>query len=172
MYAAFQVLNSPHNILQTNVFFQICSLGSARAVNHRYISDCVLLKTRMQASAGFVSASALGMACGPALAGLLQKNFKIYKLTFNQDTLPGWVMSIAWFIYLIWLCISFKEPSRDIEEKHVRQGVNAGILSSITFFSILCYVLMIHFFLSVNSLEYQVRHPILFSPEILQNTFS
>ena len=86
----------------------------------------------MQASAGFVSASALGMACGPALAGLLQTNFKIYKLTFNQDTLPGWVMSIAWLIYLLWLWIAFKEPSHETEEKHGPQGVNAGILYSIT----------------------------------------
>ncbi|KAG1354615.1 SPX domain-containing membrane protein [Cocos nucifera] len=67
----------------------LCGLGSARAVNRRYISDCVPLKIRMQASAGFVSASALGMACGPALAGLLQTNFKLYSLTFNQNTLPG-----------------------------------------------------------------------------------
>ncbi|XP_038907176.1 SPX domain-containing membrane protein At4g22990-like isoform X3 [Benincasa hispida] len=93
-----------------------CGLGSARAVNRRYISDCVPLKIRMQASAGFVSASALGMACGPALAGLLQTKFKIYKLTFNQNTLPGWVMAVAWLIYLIWLCISFREPSRENEE--------------------------------------------------------
>lgn len=91
----------------------MCGLGSARAVNRRYISDCVPLKIRMQASAGFVSASALGMACGPALAGLLQTKFKIYKITFNQNTLPGWVMSIAWLVYLLWLWISFKEPARD-----------------------------------------------------------
>ena len=95
------------------VFFR---LGSARAVNRRYISDCVPLKIRMQASAGFVSASALGMACGPALAGLLQIRFKIYKLTFNQDTLPGWVMAVAWLIYLVWLAISFREPAREHEE--------------------------------------------------------
>ncbi|GFZ01219.1 major Facilitator Superfamily with SPX (SYG1/Pho81/XPR1) domain-containing protein [Actinidia rufa] len=74
---------------------------------------------------GFVSASALGMACGPALAGLLQTNFKIYKLTFNQDTLPGWVMSIAWLIYLLWLWIAFKEPLHETEEKHGPEGVNA-----------------------------------------------
>jgi MFS family permease len=73
----------------------MCRLGSARAVNRRYISDCVPLKMRLQASAGFVSASALGMACGPALAGFLQIKFKIYSLTFNQSTLPGWVMCIA-----------------------------------------------------------------------------
>ncbi|KAL6174621.1 hypothetical protein ACLB2K_051267 [Fragaria x ananassa] len=97
----------------------LCGFGSARAVNRRYISDCVPLRIRMQASAGFVSASALGMACGPALAGLLQTDFKIYKLTFNQDTLPGWVMAVAWLLYLIWLCISFKEPVREDEDTPV-----------------------------------------------------
>ncbi|PSS11452.1 SPX domain-containing membrane protein [Actinidia chinensis var. chinensis] len=122
MYALAYDLHSIAVLLIGRLF---CGLGSARAVNRRYISDCVPLKTRMQASAGFVSASALGMACGPALAGLLQTNFKIYKLTFNQDTLPGWVMSIAWLIYLLWLWIAFKEPSHETEEKHGPQGVNA-----------------------------------------------
>jgi MFS family permease len=86
----------------------------------------VPLKYRIQASAGFVSASALGMACGPALAGFLQTNFKIYKLTFNEETLPGWVMAVAWLVYFIWLCISFKEPSREIEENSIPQESNAG----------------------------------------------
>ncbi|XP_039114109.1 SPX domain-containing membrane protein OsI_17046-like isoform X1 [Dioscorea cayenensis subsp. rotundata] len=99
----------------------LCGLDSARAVNRRYISDCVLLKLRMKASAGFVSASALGMACGPALAGLLQTKFKIYSLTFNKNTLPGWVMAVAWLIYLIWMWISFKEPVHDFEENHFPQ---------------------------------------------------
>ncbi|KAK8500580.1 hypothetical protein V6N12_037831 [Hibiscus sabdariffa] len=70
------------------------------------------------ASAGFVSASALGMACGPALAGILQTNFKFYKLTFNDVTLPGWVMAVAWLVYLIWLWFSFKEPSRVFVENN------------------------------------------------------
>ncbi|KAL8158874.1 hypothetical protein V2J09_000411 [Rumex salicifolius] len=91
----------------------LCGLGSARAVNRRYISDCVPPRIRMQASAGFVSASALGMACGPALAGLLQMDFTIYKFTFNQDTLPGWVMAVAWLLYLVCLLFTFKEPNRD-----------------------------------------------------------
>jgi MFS family permease len=82
----------------------------------------------MQASAGFVSASALGMACGPALAGILQTNFKIYNLTFNQNTLPGWVMAIAWMIYLVWLWISFKEPSHDVEENQTPNQSNDGIV--------------------------------------------
>lgn len=84
----------------------------------------------MQASAGFVSASALGMACGPALAGFLQMNFKIYKITINEDTLPGWVMALAWLLYLIWLWISFKEPDHDIEENQAPQEANPGRSSS------------------------------------------
>ncbi|KAK8658135.1 hypothetical protein V6N13_036347 [Hibiscus sabdariffa] len=115
MYAMAYDLNSLTVLLLGRLF---CGFGSARAVNRRYISDCVPLKIRMQASAGFVSASALGMACGPALAGILQTDFKIYKLTFNAVTLPGWVMAVAWLVYLVWLWFSFKEPSRDFEENN------------------------------------------------------
>ncbi|KAM7494194.1 hypothetical protein LguiB_028803 [Lonicera macranthoides] len=123
MYALAYDLNSIWVLILGRLF---CGLGSARAVNRRYISDCVPVKIRMQASAGFVSASALGMACGPALAGLLQLNFKIYMVTINANTLPGWVMAIAWLFYLVWLWISFKEPSRQIEEDHVPQESNSG----------------------------------------------
>ncbi|KAH0710775.1 hypothetical protein KY284_012202 [Solanum tuberosum] len=124
MYALAYDLKSIPILLIGRIF---CGLGSARAVNRRYISDCVPLRIRMQASAGFVSASALGMACGPALAGLLQTNFKIYKLTFNQDTLPGWVMAFAWLIYLIWLWISFREPAQEKDEvNNVPQKSNAA----------------------------------------------
>ena len=54
------------------------SLGGARAVNRRYISDHVPSKQRTAASAAFVSAGALGMAAGPFIAGLLSElNFKV-----------------------------------------------------------------------------------------------
>ncbi|GAU32339.1 hypothetical protein TSUD_43810, partial [Trifolium subterraneum] len=122
MYALAYDLNSIWILLIGRL---CCGFGSARAVNRRYISDCVPLNIRMQASAGFVSASALGMACGPALAGLLQTDFKIYNITFNQDTLPGWVMMFAWLIYSIWLWISFVEPSREFEEDRTTSQSNA-----------------------------------------------
>ncbi|KAL2330364.1 hypothetical protein Fmac_017945 [Flemingia macrophylla] len=123
MYALAFDMNSIGVLLIGRLF---CGLGSARAVNRRYISDCVPLKLRMQASAGFVSASALGMACGPALACLLQKNFRIYKFTMNQDTLPGWVMALAWFVYLLWLWICFKEPSRENQANIVTYQSDTG----------------------------------------------
>ncbi|KAK1436196.1 hypothetical protein QVD17_01974 [Tagetes erecta] len=116
MYALAYDFDSITVLLLGRLF---CGLGSARAVNRRYISDCVPLKIRMQASAGFVSASALGMACGPAIAGLLQVKFKIYRITINQNTIPGWVMAVAWVFYLIWLSISFKEPAHLSQPNHV-----------------------------------------------------
>ncbi|XP_031493932.1 SPX domain-containing membrane protein OsI_21475-like [Nymphaea colorata] len=115
LYALAYDLNSITILLVGRLF---CGLGSARAVNRRYISDCVPVKIRMQASAAFVSASALGMACGPALAGLLQTNFKFYVVTINASTLPGWFMSLAWLIYLCWLWISFKEPVYESQQSN------------------------------------------------------
>ncbi|CAL0304676.1 unnamed protein product [Lupinus luteus] len=121
MYALAYDLNSIAVLITGRLF---CGLGSARAVNRRYISDCVPLKIRMQASAGFVSASALGMACGPALACLLQTNFRVYKFSMNQDTLPGWVMAFAWLVYLLWLWICFKEPAPKNDESIVASQAN------------------------------------------------
>lgn len=84
------------------------------------------MKIRMQASAGFVSASALGMACGPALAGLFQCHFKFFKISFNQETLPGWAMAVGWLLYLVWLWISFREPSHEKEPSHTPEESNEG----------------------------------------------
>ena len=95
-------------------------------MNRRYISDCVPPRIRIQASAAFVSASALGMACGPAIAGLLQTNFKVSVFTINQYTLPGWVMAFGWFVYLIWLWISFREPALDPGVKDFHEGSSSS----------------------------------------------
>nr|XP_023908970.1 SPX domain-containing membrane protein At4g22990-like [Quercus suber]XP_023908972.1 SPX domain-containing membrane protein At4g22990-like [Quercus suber] len=129
LYALAYDLNSISVLLIGRLF---CGLGSARAINRRYISDCVPLKLRMQASAAFVSASALGMACGPALACLLQTKFKIYKLTFNEETLPGWLMALAWLVYLLWLWISFREPHCETKENLVPNEANTGQLANVT----------------------------------------
>jgi len=45
--------------------------GSARSINRRYIADTFPPRQRTAESANFVTAGALGMAAGPALASLL-----------------------------------------------------------------------------------------------------
>lgn len=104
----------------------LCGLGSARAVNRRYITDCVPLKMRLRFSAYFVISSAMGMACGPALAGLLEFNTSLLGLTLNENTLPGWVMSALWAFFLLWLWLSFKEPLHYQTNSHSSQVVNNG----------------------------------------------
>lgn len=106
----------------------LCGLGSARAVNRRYITDCVPLKMRLRFSAYFVISSAMGMACGPALSGLLEFNTSVLGLTLNANTLPGWVMSALWFFYVFWLWLSFKEPIRFEDNSHSSQVVNNGLM--------------------------------------------
>lgn len=86
----------------------------------------------MKASAGFVSASALGMACGPAVACLLQTNFKFLRITFNQDTLPGWIMALAWFLYLLCLWTTFREPPMKEIEDVLLPKSNSGMSSTLT----------------------------------------
>ncbi|PNX92358.1 SPX domain-containing membrane protein, partial [Trifolium pratense] len=162
MYALAYDLNSIWILLIGRL---CCGFGSARAVNRRYISDCVPLNIRMQASAGFVSASALGMACGPALAGLLQTNFKIYKITFNQDTLPGWVMMFAWLIYSIWLWISFVEPSREFEEDHTTSQSNAVNLYKASIQVIENDTSSIPLLVDSSALEKGLRQPLMISSE-------
>ncbi|KAH7290745.1 hypothetical protein KP509_30G061800 [Ceratopteris richardii] len=110
LYALAYDLDSIAILLVGRLF---CGLGSARAVNRRYISDWVPIKNRLQASAGFVSASALGMAVGPALAGLFEINKRVLGVTLNANTLPGWVMAAAWLVYLVILWMGFKEPIND-----------------------------------------------------------
>ncbi|XP_059312785.1 SPX domain-containing membrane protein At4g22990-like [Lycium ferocissimum] len=139
LYALAYDFNSIYLLLIGRLF---CGLGSARAINRRYISDCVPQHLRMKASAGFVSASALGMACGPALACLLQTDFKFLKITFNQETLPGWIMVLAWFLYLLCLWSTFREPpmedvllpkadSGQIENGLVQNGITQPLLLSV-----------------------------------------
>lgn len=110
----------------------LCGLGGARAINRRYISDHVPTKQLTSASAAFVSASALGMAVGPALAGALSKlNFKIYGAPVNFVTSPGWMMFVAWAIYLLLIVLFFKEPERPQStvsiSRHVSEKNLAGM---------------------------------------------
>jgi len=70
------------------------------------------------------------MASGPALAGLLEFKYTAFGLTFNANTLPGWIMAMAWFLYLIWVLLGFKEPSHEpliIDERS--PSASAGMLS-------------------------------------------
>ncbi|OWZ12753.1 Major Facilitator Superfamily (MFS) transporter [Phytophthora megakarya] len=93
--------------------------GGARAINRRYIADNYSREERTQASALFVTASALGMAAGPALAAGLHylPDYNIAGIDITTETSPGWVMFALWSIYLIGLLVLFEEPDRMERER-------------------------------------------------------
>ena len=87
--------------------------GSARSINRRYIADSYSYSDRTAASAAFVTASAAGMATGPALASILhlvtEGSSSVY---WQPENAPGWLMFIAWVVFLVCLICKFEDPPR------------------------------------------------------------
>jgi MFS family permease len=63
--------------------------GSARAINRRYIADSFAREERTAASAAFVTAGALGMAAGPALAAGLDIITPEDEAWWSVENAPG-----------------------------------------------------------------------------------
>jgi len=87
--------------------------GSARSINRRYIADSYSYSERTAASAAFVTATALGMAAGPAMASILhlatENSTSVY---WQAENAPGFFMAAAWTIFLLCLIWKFEEPPR------------------------------------------------------------
>jgi hypothetical protein len=85
--------------------------GSARSINRRYIADAFSRQTRTAASAAFVTAGALGMAAGPAMAAFL--DLTTYKNVYwSSENAPGWFMCVVWLVYLVTLICYFRDPPK------------------------------------------------------------
>lgn len=102
--------------------------GGARAINRRYIADTYSREERTQASALFVTASALGMAAGPALAAALDyvPDFKVAGVIVSVETAPGFVMFGLWAVYLVVTIWLFVEPDRDAFIERTRSMLAAS----------------------------------------------
>merc|ERR1712232_1228245 len=88
-------------------------LGAARAVNRRFIVDAFNREERTSASASFVTAGALGMSAGPAIASLL--SFLPISRTstrISHESAPGWIMFVLWILYFPFAFFYFEEPTR------------------------------------------------------------
>jgi len=112
-YAMALSYDSIHLIMLGRLFN---GFGSARSINRRFIADTFSKRDRTAASAAFVTAAALGMSCGPAMAALLSKlTYSPVDKVWSEETAPGWVMLVMWSMFLIPLVVFFEEPDR----KHI-----------------------------------------------------
>jgi hypothetical protein len=110
LYALALKYNSINMVLMGRF---LVGFGSARSINRRYIADIFSKADRTAASADFVTFAALGMAAGPACA------FAVGHLSFDPSNLlwadvnaPGWIMLVAWGVFLVFLVTFFEEPDR------------------------------------------------------------
>jgi MFS family permease len=88
--------------------------GSARSINRRFIADTFSRSERTPASAAFVTAGALGMAAGPAIAASLGRyvDFSPHTLLWSVETSPGWIMLGLWSVFFVSAILFFEEPDR------------------------------------------------------------
>jgi len=91
--------------------------GSARAINRRYIADSFSRRERTAASAAFVTAGALGMALGPAIAALLGHLSYNGNDLWTVHTAPGWIMSISWIVFFVCTALFFEDPEQRKKNK-------------------------------------------------------
>jgi predicted MFS family arabinose efflux permease len=98
----------------------LTGFGSARSINRRYICDTFPREERTAASAAFVTASAMGMAAGPAIASILHYvtswkdgSERVSTLYWqSSETAPGWFMVACWLIFLLCLVLQFVDPPK------------------------------------------------------------
>ena len=122
----FYAAGLPCNSLSIVMFGRLLNgFGSARSINRRYIADSYSLRDRTAASATFVTATALGMATGPALASVLHVvttgSTSVY---WQAENAPGWFMFVVWVVFLIGLILKFEDPpARAVVSSRARNAV-------------------------------------------------
>lgn len=108
-----------HSLSMVLVGRLLNGFGSARSINRRYIADTYSRSERTAASAYFVTAGALGMAAGPAIASILDIATESSSSRYwQEENAPGWVMFVMWSVYLICLLLFFRDPPRRQHKHH------------------------------------------------------
>jgi MFS family permease len=95
--------------------------GSARSINRRYIADVFTKEHRTVAAAIFVTAGALGMSAGPAIAAFLNiilSHYPTSNLYWQQENAPGTFMAVLWAVYIIFFILFFEDPIRTNIKTH------------------------------------------------------
>ena len=130
----------------------LIGLGSARAVNRRYvaawlgvgarearrlttgvvryIADYVGASSRTAASAAFVGASAGGAALGPlfavALAEAKPYASRVLGVLLTDETIAGYVMVVVWLGFLVVVVLGFHDPLRESVDESDRETEDEG----------------------------------------------
>lgn len=107
----------------------LTGFGGPRVISRRYIADHVPQEKRLLASSQFVTAGALGLACGPLISSLVERAGFQFRWTtgallggdsswtllqYQAETAPGWIMAAMWLVSLLLVLLFFKEPEAQV----------------------------------------------------------
>lgn len=115
-YAIALQCQSPHYIFVGRL---LTGLGGPRGITRRYIADHVSLADRTEASSYFVTAGAMGLACGPLMSSLVSASKYSFVTQWNDTvivqyelvTAPGWIMFLLFAVTLLAVLLGFKDPT-------------------------------------------------------------
>ena len=96
-------------MFQPHAGCQICLITT------QLIVHSMLIVLSLANAAGFVCASAIGMALGPFLALPLGQmpTIRAGLLTFDYITTAGWIMIVAWVAFIALWVTTFKDPLKE-----------------------------------------------------------
>lgn len=126
-YAMALQCQSPHYIFLGRL---LTGLGGPRGITRRYIADHVSLADRTEASSYFVTAGAMGLACGPLMSSLVSACRYSFVTRYNDViiiqyelvTAPGWIMFLFFAGTLLAVIFGFDDPEIK-KQKTTQRGV-------------------------------------------------
>ena len=126
-YAMALQCQSPHYIFLGRL---LTGLGGPRGITRRYIADHVSLADRTEASSYFVTAGAMGLACGPLMSSLVSACRYSFVTRYNDViiiqyelvTAPGWIMFLFFAGTLLAVIFGFHDPEIK-KQKTTQRGV-------------------------------------------------
>ena len=124
-YAMALQCQSPHYIFIGRL---LTGLGGPRGITRRYIADHVSLADRTEASSYFVTAGAMGLACGPLMSSLVSAcrySFVthwngVIMIQYELVTAPGWIMFLFFAGTLLAVIFGFDDPEIKKQKTTVR----------------------------------------------------
>lgn len=126
-YAIALQCQSPHYIFVGRL---LTGLGGPRGITRRYIADHVSLADRTEASSYFVTAGAMGLACGPLMSSLVSASRYSFVTRWNDTvivqyelvTAPGWIMFLLFAVTLLAVLMGFRDPTIAKQKVTLRVG--------------------------------------------------
>jgi len=117
LYALAGLMRSKIAILCAHTLIGICQCQLGGPI---YIAKAVGVKKRTRVLFVFSTMATLAFTAAPLLAALLEtfvKELRIENLVLDSDTIPGWFMAFAYYLFLLKVVFFFENPQDNMPEK-------------------------------------------------------